>query len=99
MAIGSFISVGRSLGDAIERVRLAEELGYESAYVTHIAGRDSLTVLAAYAARTSRIRLGTGVLPIYSRTPVATAQAAATVDELSGGRVVLGLGVSHRPTV
>ena len=97
--IGTFISAGRSLEQAIERVRLAESLGYDSTYVTHIAGRDSLTVLAAYAAATERIRLGTGVLPIYSRTPAATAQTAATIDELSGGRMVLGVGVSHRLTV
>jgi len=97
--IGTFISAGRTLEQAIERVRLAESLGYDSTYVTHIAGRDSLTVLAAYAAATERIRLGTGVLPIYSRTPAATAQTAATIDELSGGRMVLGVGVSHRLTV
>ena len=97
--IGTFISAGRSLDAAIERVRLAESLGYDSTYVTHIAGRDSLTVLAAYASRTERIRLGTGVLPIYSRTPVATAQTAATIDELSGGRMIIGLGVSHKVTV
>lgn len=97
--VGTFISPGRSLDAAVERVRLAESLGYDSTWVTHIAGRDSLTVLAAYAARSERIRLGTGVLPIYSRTPVATAQTAATIDELSGGRMVLGLGVSHRVTV
>lgn len=97
--LGTFLSAGRSLGTAIERVRLAESLGYDSTYVTHIAGRDSLTVLAAYAADTERIRLGTGVLPIYSRTPVATAQSAATIDEISRGRMVLGLGVSHRVTV
>ena len=97
--IGTFISAGRSLEQATERVRLAESLGYASTYVTHIAGRDSLTVLAAYAAATERIRLGTGVLPIYSRTPAATAQTAATIDELSGGRMVLGVGVSHRLTV
>ncbi|HWO49677.1 MAG TPA: LLM class flavin-dependent oxidoreductase [Solirubrobacterales bacterium] len=97
--IGTFISAGRSLEQATERVRLAESLGYDSTYVTHIAGRDSLTVLAAYAAATEQIRLGTGVLPIYSRTPAATAQTAATIDELSGGRMVLGVGVSHRLTV
>ena len=99
VAVGTFISVGRSLDRAVERVRLAEERGYEAAYVTHIAGRDSLTVLAAYAAATERIRLGTGVMPIYSRTPVASAQSIATVDEMSGGRAVLGLGVSHKQTV
>src|SRR5256885_5353862 len=99
LPVGSFIGVGRSLERAIDRVRRAEELGYDSAYVTHIAARDSLAVSEAYAMRTERIRVGTGVLPIYSRTPVATAQTAATIDELSGGRMVLGLGVSHKPTV
>ena len=99
MALSTFISAGRSLETALQRVELAERLGYEAAYVTHIAARDSLSVITAYAARTERIRVGPGVLPIYSRTPVATAQAAATIDEFSGGRVVLGLGVSHRPVV
>lgn len=99
VAVGTFISAGRSLETALQRVERAEALGYESVYTTHIAGRDSLTVLAAYASRTSRMKLGTGVLPIYSRTPVATAQAAATIDELSGGRMVLGLGVAHQVTV
>jgi F420-dependent oxidoreductase-like protein len=96
---GAFISAGRSLDDALDRVRRADELGYDSVYVTHIAGRDSLTLLMAYAAVTERVRLGTGVLPIYSRTPVATAQQAVTIDEYSRGRMVLGLGVSHRVTV
>jgi F420-dependent oxidoreductase-like protein len=99
VGVGTFIGVGRALETALQRVERAEQLGYESAYTTHIAARDSLIVLAAYAARTSRIKLGTGVLPIHSRTPVATAQSAATIDELSGGRMVLGLGISHRVTV
>jgi alkanesulfonate monooxygenase SsuD/methylene tetrahydromethanopterin reductase-like flavin-dependent oxidoreductase (luciferase family) len=99
LALGSFIGAGRSLESAIQRSRKAEVLGYESAYVTHIAARDSLTTLMAYASRTERIRLGTGVMPIYSRTPVATAQSFATLDEFSGGRAVVGLGVSHRPVV
>jgi F420-dependent oxidoreductase-like protein len=99
VAVGTFIGVGRSLETAMQRATAAERLGYESIYTTHIAGRDSLAVLAAYASRTERIKLGTGVLPIYSRTPVATAQTAATIDELAGGRLTLGLGVSHRMTV
>ena len=99
MAVGAFISTGRSLETAVERVKLAESLGYESVYVTHIAARDSLTVLTLYATETERIRLGTGVLPIFSRTPASTAQTAATIDEISKGRMVLGLGVSHKVTV
>jgi alkanesulfonate monooxygenase SsuD/methylene tetrahydromethanopterin reductase-like flavin-dependent oxidoreductase (luciferase family) len=97
--ISAFISPGRSLAKAVDRVALAERLGYDAAYVTHIAGRDSLTVLMAYAGATERIRLGTGVVPIFSRTPATMAQTAATIDEHSDGRMVLGLGVSHRVTV
>ena len=99
MAVGCFISTGRSLQSAIDRVKLAESLGYEAVYVTHIAGRESLTVLTAYALATERIRVGSGVVPIYTRTPATMAQTAATIDELSGGRLNLGLGVSHRPVV
>jgi alkanesulfonate monooxygenase SsuD/methylene tetrahydromethanopterin reductase-like flavin-dependent oxidoreductase (luciferase family) len=99
LALGSFIAVRKSLETALQRVELAERLGYESAYVTHIAARDSITTLMAYAARSERLVLGTGVMPIYSRTPVATAQSFATLDEFSGGRAVCGLGISHRPVV
>ena len=99
MPLGTFISVGRSLDTALDRVRLAEQLGYHSVFTTHLAGRDSLTLLGAYANVTESIKIGTGVLPIYSRTPVATAQQAATIDEMSGGRLTLGIGVSHRVTV
>jgi alkanesulfonate monooxygenase SsuD/methylene tetrahydromethanopterin reductase-like flavin-dependent oxidoreductase (luciferase family) len=99
MAAGCFISTGRSLEQAVERVKLAESLGYEAVYVTHVAGRESLTVLTVYALATSRIRVGTGVVPIYTRTPATMAQTAATIDELSAGRLTLGLGVSHRPVV
>jgi F420-dependent oxidoreductase-like protein len=97
--IGTFISPGRSLESGIERARLAEGLGFDSIYTTQIAGRDAFTVLAAFANATERVRLGTGVAPIFARTPVAMAQVAATLDELSAGRMVLGLGVSHRVTV
>jgi len=99
MPLGAFISTGKSLDQAVERVKLAESLGYDAAYVTHIAGRDSLTVCTAYALATSRIRVGTGVIPIYARTPANMAQTSATITDLSGGRMVLGLGVSHRPVV
>ena len=99
MPLGTFISVGRSLDSALDRVRLAEQLGYHSVFTTHVAGRDSLTVLAAYAGVSESIRLGTGVTPIHSRSPVAMAQQAVTIDEMAHERLVLGLGVSHRVTV
>jgi F420-dependent oxidoreductase-like protein len=97
--IGAFISAGRSLDTALARVRQADALGFDSVFTTHIAGRDSLTLLMAYASVSERVRLGTGVVPIFSRTPAAMAQTAATLDEFSGGRAVLGLGVSHQVTV
>jgi alkanesulfonate monooxygenase SsuD/methylene tetrahydromethanopterin reductase-like flavin-dependent oxidoreductase (luciferase family) len=97
--ISAFISPGRSLDKTLDRVKLADGLGYDAIYTTHIAGRDSLTVLMAYAAASGRARLGTGVVPIFSRTPATMAQTAATIDEYSQGRMVLGLGVSHRVTV
>jgi alkanesulfonate monooxygenase SsuD/methylene tetrahydromethanopterin reductase-like flavin-dependent oxidoreductase (luciferase family) len=99
LALGCFIGVGRSLETALQRVEQVERLGYENVYVTHIAGRDSVTTLMAYACRSERVGLGTGVMPIYSRTTVATAQSFATLDEFSAGRAICGLGVSHRPVV
>src|SRR3954468_21919774 len=99
MAVGCFVSSGRSLDTAVERVRLAEELGYESCYVNHLAGRESLTLLTIYASATQRIRLGSGVVPIYTRPPATMAQTAPTLDEFSGGRLSLGLGISRRPVV
>jgi len=62
---------------------LAESLGYDAVFVTHIAGRESLTVLTAYATATERVRLGTGVVPIYTRTPATMAQnAQGFIDHL-----------------
>ena len=97
--IGAFISAGRSLDNALDRARLADELGFDSVFTTHVAGRDSLSLLVAYASVTERVRLGTGVVPIFSRAPASMAQTAATIDEFAGGRMVLGIGVSHQVTV
>ncbi len=96
---GTFLGVGTSLHQAVERARLAESLGYHSVWITQIAGRDAFGVLSEYARGTDHIRLGTGVVPIYARTPAAMAQAAATLGEISGGRFILGMGVSHKPSV
>src|SRR5690242_8331986 len=90
----------RTLDESIARAREAERLGYESVWITQLPdARDAALVLAAYAAATQWAHLGTGVLPIYTRHPTAMAQMAATLDEISGGRFILGLGVSHRVTV
>lgn len=81
-------------GDATESVLAAERLGYGSVWTAESYGSDALTPLAWYGARTSRIGLGTSVVQIGARTPAATAMAAATLDHLSGGRLILGVGVS-----
>ena len=95
----AFLNPGRDLPTGIELARRAEALGYESVWVTHGSGRDSFLVLAAYGAATTRLGLGNGVVPIYPRHPVAMAQSALTLSEMTGGRFHLGLGVSHRASM
>ena len=77
-----------------ELVLDAERLGYDSVWTAEAYGSDALTPLAWYGARTTRIRLGSAVMQMAARAPAATAMAALTLDHLSGGRFVLGLGVS-----
>lgn len=98
--LAAFSPAVKTLEESIRRARIVEEHGYESLWTTQLPGaRDASLVLAAYAAATQKVKLGTGVLPIYTRHPTAMVQMAATVDELSGGRFILGVGVSHKVTV
>jgi F420-dependent oxidoreductase-like protein len=99
MKIGAFLNPGRDLATGVDLARRAEDLGYDSVWVTHGSGRDSFVVLAAYGAATKRIGLGNGVVPIYPRHPVAMAQAALSLAEMTGGRFRLGIGVSHRASM
>ena len=75
-------------------VALAEELGFDSVWTAEAYGSDALTPLAWLGSGTTRLRLGTSVVQMSARTPTATAMAALTMDHLSGGRFVLGLGAS-----
>ena len=79
---------------ALEAVRKAEELGFDSVWTAEAYGSDAFTPLAWWGASTSRIRLGTNIVQMSARTPTATAMSALTMDHLSGGRFVLGLGAS-----
>jgi F420-dependent oxidoreductase-like protein len=72
----------------------AERLGFDSMWTAEAYGSDVLTPLAWWGAQTSRMRLGTAIVQMSARTPAATAMAAMTMDHLSGGRFILGLGVS-----
>ena len=97
--IGVAVSGGLSAPDIVACVRLAEELGYESAWVAEGHGGDQFAILAACATATTRIRLGTSISSVFVRSVPTIAMAAATVDALSNGRFVLGLGSSHRVQV
>ncbi len=98
--LAAFNPAVKTLDESIARAIAAERLGYESVWTTQMPdARDAALVLAAYAHATERVKLGTGVLPIYTRHPTAMAQMAATLDELSGGRFILGIGISHKVTV
>jgi F420-dependent oxidoreductase-like protein len=79
---------------ALDRVKIAEESGVDSVWIPEAWGRDCFTLLTQLAERTKRIRLGTGIVNVYSRTPAALAQHFATLDELSGGRMIAGFGTS-----
>jgi F420-dependent oxidoreductase-like protein len=79
---------------ALEAVQEAERLGFDSAWTAEAYGSDALTPLAWWGAHTERLRLGTGIVQLSARTPAATAMAAITLDHLSGGRFILGLGAS-----
>src|SRR5438045_3811452 len=77
-----------------ETIQEAEKLGFDSSWPAEAYGSDCLTPLAWWGAATSTVRLGTNIMQMSARTPAATAMAAMTLDHLSGGRFVLGLGAS-----
>jgi 5,10-methylenetetrahydromethanopterin reductase len=78
--------------DLSELVATAEETGFAALFLPEIAGREAFSTLSAVAGETTSLQLGTGIVTIVARRPMTTAMAAATVDERSGGRMVLGLG-------
>ncbi|MCM0673299.1 LLM class F420-dependent oxidoreductase [Micromonospora phytophila] len=77
-----------------EAIAEADRLGFDSVWAAEAYGSDCLTPLAWWGASTSRVRLGTNIMQISARTPTAAAMAALTLDHLSGGRFILGLGAS-----
>lgn len=100
--MGSTVKIGYHFGywsdgppaGAQEAIMLAEQLGFDSFWSAESYGSDCLTPLAWWGSATSTIRLGTNILQMAARTPAATAMAALTLDHLSSGRFVLGLGAS-----
>jgi F420-dependent oxidoreductase-like protein len=85
---------GAGGSNGVELAQEAERLGFDSVWTAEAYGSDALTPLTWVGALTSKIKLGTGILQMPARTPANTAMSAATLDMLSGGRVLLGLGLS-----
>ncbi len=102
MRIGIFIgSMGASNGleGQIQQAVDAESDGFDSFWSAQVAGVDALTLFALAGQRTERIRMGTAVVPTFPRHPVMLAQQALTANAATGGRLDLGIGLSHRPSV
>ncbi len=97
--IGVGFSRGLAPKEVVECVRLAEELGYESAWIAEGHGGDQFSILTACATATSRILLGTSITSVFVRSAPTIAMAAACVDHYSDGRFILGLGSSHKVQV
>ena len=86
-------------GDIVDCIKLADELGYESAWMAEGHGGDQFAILSACAVSTRRILLGTSISSVFVRSVPTIAMAAATVDHLSNQRFILGLGSSHKVQV
>jgi F420-dependent oxidoreductase-like protein len=80
-------------------VQAADRLGYDIVWIAEAYGWDAFTVLTDIACNTERIKLGTGIVNVFSRSPALIAQSAASLDHISGGRFVLGLGTSGHQVV
>ena len=97
MKLGLIIGYWPSAGppsDAMDQILTAERLGFDSIWTSEAYGSDCFTPLAWWGSQTSKVRLGTAITQISARTPASTAMTAITLDHLSGGRFILGLGVS-----
>ena len=102
MRIGLFagaLELMRDVAERLRRISAAEADGFDSYWLPQHFGADMLTIIAMAGMQTNRIELGTAVIPTYPRHPVALAQQALTAQVAVGGRLTLGIGVSHRSTI
>ncbi len=99
MRIGALLDLDQPFPDVVAQVARFAELGLASAWASQIFGYDALTLLAVAGAAVPGIELGTAVVPVYSRHPQAMAQQALTVQAATGGRLALGIGMSHQVVV
>ena len=101
MRIGIFggLTATATIDDVVTDVRQAEEQGFHTYWVPQIFGYDALTLLAVVGRETERIELGTSVIPTYPRHPAMLAAQALTTQHACGGRLTLGIGLSHQPVI
>src|SRR5438128_6846542 len=97
MRLGLYVGywgLGMTADEQLKLVREAERLGYDSVWAAEAYGSDAATVLAWLAGQTSTIKLGSAIFQMPGRSPAMTAMTAATIDQISGGRMLLGIGSS-----
>src|SRR6059058_3437851 len=90
----AYWGLGLTADEQLELIREAERFGYDSVWSAEAYGSDAATVLAWLAGQTERIKLGSAIFQIPARSAGMTAMTAATLDQISGGRFLLGLGTS-----
>jgi F420-dependent oxidoreductase-like protein len=90
---------GLTFAEGLELTQRAEAMDFDSVWVPEAWGTDAISILGGLAARTQRIRLGTGIVNVFSRSPALLAQTAATLDLISDGRFILGLGTSGHQVI
>src|SRR3990172_2617805 len=99
MRLGGLAGAGSDWRESLDKVRIAEELGYELVATGEAWGPSILPWMAILAVHTDRIQIGTSILNTYSRSAAAIAQEFAMLDQLSGGRMVCGLGSSGQRVI
>lgn len=101
MRIGIFggLAAAATIDEVVADVQASEEQGFHSYWVPQIFGYDALTLLAVVGRETERIELGTSVIPTYPRHPAMLAAQALTTQQACGGRLTLGIGLSHQPVI
>ncbi len=90
---------GVGAAEALRLGQLAEELGYDSVWVSELASYDAIAVASAIAATTERIRIGTAIVPVTTRSPALHAMSASTFGDIAGERAIIGYGLSTEPII
>lgn len=99
MRHGLLLHLSAPLDEVVDQARRAETAGFDSVWSSQLFGYDALTLLALVGAAVPRIELGTAVVPVHPRHPIVLASQALTVQAATGGRLTLGIGLSHQVVV